>query len=238
VKLPQDKKTRQQVIGLMAVGIVAILYGVWMFIYQPVVEKRKDSIQKTGDLNTAIADAERQIARLPAMERDLMTITLELSELSERYMLHARLGNYLIPAREIINRHARALNIDNVQIDEIGLIAMPRPREGDRRATSDRRAARQPAGTKAPPPPAPATMQAYAVRITVRSSFDDLRAWIKLMEEENPLLSISNLMITGRREDPLKHAVTFEVQWPAWVDPDFRDTLLYKAGETSGEQDQ
>lgn len=225
MKLPQNKADRQKVFAFIGIGVVAVLYGLWAGVYQPIITGRAEAVQAIGGLREKIAEAEQQIARLPFIERDLRTVTTNLIAYSEQYLLHPRLGNYLIPAREIVGNHARALNLEPLQVDEIGLIALPRPKEATPRKGA-------PADKKVAPAAGSASanaLQIYAARVAARIGFEDLRRLIEAMEKENPLLAISNVMIAAQPGEPLRHQIQFELHWPAWVDPGLRENLLAEA---------
>lgn len=223
MKLPQNSKDRQKVLALVAGGLVLAVYGLWAGVYNPVVKRHKETLTKIEKLKNDIADAEIQIIRMPYLTRDLILANSNLVRYSENYILHPSLGNYLIPAREAVNRYVRELNIDGLQIEEDGLKALPMPKE----------ASQQKGAKGAAKPKTPYTMQYYSARISARVGLFDLITWIKRMEEDNPLLAISNLTITSQPKSPQKHLVGFEVHWPVWLDPDYRDVLLENAGMTA-----
>lgn len=241
MKLPQSKKERQQLLIVVGIVIVGIMYAVWTFVYQPILAKRSEAAVQTKALEDQIAGAEAQIRRIPMLERDLHNLVTNLLEISERQMLQAQLGNYLISAREILNRQARSLNILTVQIDEVGLVPMPRPKDKGRpkpRPAEEGSAPAQAATPAAPAGPPPATIQAYTVRVTTACGYHDLRRWIKLLEEEYAYAAINSIMITARPENAMEHQITFEVQWPVWVDQEMRVQLQEKADPTQKEGEE
>ena len=231
MKLPEDKKERQKILMLIGIGVAAVAYGIWSFVFAPKLAERSSSEAAVAELQTKMEDAQEEIRRAPLVERDLRAAYSNIIELSERHMLHPRLGSsYILPAREIINRHARTLNIEGVVVEEVGLIAMPRPKEAakpkpKKGEEQETQATDKPATPESPSTPPP-TIQAYAARITATCSYEDLRRWCEAMEKENPMLAICNIMITAQPEDPLKHLVTFEALWPTWIDPDQRERLI------------
>lgn len=229
MKLPQNKKDRQKVIAGIAAGIVLALYGLWAGIYRPLVKNRDEAIAKIRKIEEQIENADKQIIRTPFLARDLLLVTSNLVNYSEQHVLHPRLGNYLIPAREIINRHTRELDLPPLQVDEIGLIALPRPRDKAPATGKKAAAPKKPAATY--------SMQIYGVRMAGRLGLTDLIALIRRMENENPLLAISNISITSQTGNPLVHQIVMEAQWPAWINPDYRDTLLENAGMTASEEE-
>lgn len=204
MQLPQNKQERQKVLGLIAIGIAAVLYGVWAGLYSPLLNNKKDAIARIAELEDKIAKAERQIRRAPIVERELMEVLSGLAQLSSNHILYPRLGNYLLPVREWLSSKLQGIERENVQVDEIGLINLPRAGQGD--------------GVPA--------MQLYAARVSVDSGFEDLRQFFSLFEEEHALLGVGNVMITARPGNPLKHQISFELHFPVWTTPDYHETLI------------
>ncbi len=203
MQLPQNKKERQKILGLIAVGVVAVLYGIWAGIYSPIKEKKEAAMSRIVELEDKIMKAERQIRRIPLAERELQEVMTNLVAKSGAYMLYPRLGNYLLPVREKLGGLSARHGISALQVDEISLVALPR-------------------GAQSPVNPA---MQLYGVRVSAECGYEDLRQWFSTMEEENPLVSIGNIVITARPGNPLQHQVTFELYFPVWTDPDYDEQL-------------
>lgn len=202
MQLPQNKKEGQKVLDLIAIGVVvAVLYGgVWVGVYSPI---RKAALIEIADLENKIETAERQIGRIPLLERDLKDVLTNLIARSEHEMLQPRLGNYLLPVREWLGEQARALDIEAIQVDEVGLLAVPR-------------------GAQRPASPG---MQFYAVRVTSFCGYEDLRQWFLTIERENPMVAIGNVMIAARPDNPLQHQASFEAHFPVWTDPGYGEQL-------------
>ncbi len=229
MKLPENKKDRQKIYLVVGLVVAAAVYALWAWVYGPILKGRNEARAKIRTLEGEISAAADQISRIPLTERAYLQVVTNLVALSEQQMMHPRLGNYLLPAREILQRQARAVGLLAVQIDEIGLAPLPRPKEKAkpvRKPDDKAEAPATPVKKKSEPPPLPPyTVQAYAVRVSTECSYETLRRWMDLLEQENPLVAIGGITVAAQPDDPLKHQVSFEVQWPAWVDPDFRETL-------------
>ncbi len=204
MKLPQNSKDRKKVLALMGVGLVASLYGFWAGFINPLRMDRQSTIDEIAELQAKLQNADSQISRIPQTERELLLVVSNLMNRSVNHILYPRLGNYLLPVREILGQQAQTLDIGPVQADEIGLISIPHD-------------------TKSSGAPA---IRLYAVRVSVSCGYEDLRKWFMMMAEENPLLSVGNVMITAQRDNPLQHQITFELHWPVWQDAEFHDDLL------------
>lgn len=203
MQLPQNKADRQKVLALIGVGVLALLYGIWAGIYNPLLSKKRDAEARIAELEASIGNAENQINRIPRTEDELRAALASLVTWSDGHMLYPRLGNYLLPVREKLGEQAEKLDLGPVQVDEIGLIALPR-------------------GAKASGTP---SIQLYSVRVSVSCSYENLRAWLAIIEQDNLIVATGNLMITAQRNNPLQHQITFELHYPAWIDPDYQQQL-------------
>lgn len=203
MKLPENKQERMKIFGLIGVGICGALYAVWAFVYQPILEEKAETLAAIENREDELSRAETMIRRSARSQSELDEAIQQLAEWSEAYMLHPRLGgNYLLQAREIMARHTAALGLTDVRTEEVGLVAMPRPSGATH------------------------TMQAYAMRVQTFCGYDTLKEWFRAMEEENPFVVFSQLLITSRPDAPTAHQVSFEVQWPVWIEPGLRQQLL------------
>ncbi len=214
LQLPENKKDRQKILGVAGVLAVGALYAAWAFGYQPLVAKKAAEAERIVELEKKIQTAERQTQRTPRMQEDLRKATADVADYSERHMLHPRLGNYLLTAREILARHAEIAGLASYQSEETGLSALPAPRDD-----------KQPAHT----------IQAYTVLVSLECSYDQLRHFIRSMEEDNPLLSISSVMISAQARSPQLHTVRMEIQWPVWIDPGMRARVVDQAAANRGD---
>ena len=57
MKLPEDKKERVKVLILIAIGAVALVYGLWVGVVSPMTKGRKDGATRIGDLDAKIEKA-------------------------------------------------------------------------------------------------------------------------------------------------------------------------------------
>lgn len=201
MKWPTDKSDRQKIFALIGIAVLAALYGLWLFVYQPLVERRLEAEQEIERLERNLRRAQTEIRQTPTHQRDLLHYVRETLNLSEQHLLHPVLGNYELQARSIARQSAAGLEIRSIRAEEVGLVALPRRRGEERGA---------------------ALVQAYALRVTALAGFADTAVWIQRLSEENPLVTIHTMSITAQPGNPLLHQVRFEVHWPVWVDPAMR----------------
>ena len=213
MRLPENKKARQKMLALAGLLVAAAAYGVWVAVYEPLRSGRDEARSRTEELEMELRTARALIRRTGDQQRELEETTRELLESSERHMLHPRLGNYLLQAREILARHGQAAGVEGIQVVEVGLVELPK-------------SAKQ--GGRAP------AVRAYSARALAECGLDALEAWIGALERENPLVAISHLTVAAQAANPEAHLVRFEVQWPVWIEPGMRETVAGKAAEVLG----
>jgi len=202
MNLPEDKQERQKIFILMGIGAVVVCYVGYMFGMLPVIKKHNETIAATEKLEQNLARADRTIKMVPKYFKqngDIISRILDISE-NKLQVLHPNLGNYLLVAGEIVNRHADELNITIESITEVAV-----PKKAVRKNKKDEN-------------PDEARFTPYIVNISIECSFSDLQKLIKAIEDENPYSSITRLSIIGQPDNVLKHLINFNLQWPTWID--------------------
>lgn len=210
MRFPGDNKARRNLLILATLCIGGVLYGFWAFVYQPLRTKIVETRKESRELETSISQARTEIRRIPSFRDEINEVTRELINCSEQHMLHPRLGNYLLQARELIGVAARSAGVASFQASEIGLIDPPR----------------KPANV------APYTVRGYAVRVAAECSYAEWVDWLRELEESNPLLAVTQFMIAHQPDKPEKHIIQFELRWPVWIDPAMRERVLEMEGST------
>lgn len=205
MKLPDDPKKRQQV--LILIGMVAVIVAVvaWMFGIQPFLKNRSDMLadieKKTGELTTA----RDEVAKAPG-NREMNRQTLKkINDISEKYVIQPRTGlNYHLAAREILEKVATSVGIETEPIVNVGTGSLL---GGGQKDPSKH-------------------VKACTAIVTAKCGYGDIVRFVRTLEKENPYMSISRVSVVGRpAEDKKKHSITIEVQWPAWIDPSYPETL-------------
>ncbi len=204
MKRPTTRREQLQMYALIGIGAVAVLYAVYAFVYVPLRESRIEAEAEIERLENILRAAQAQIRQSDDLSRELVSRIREVHEMSEQYMLHPRLGNYLLQARDIIQLHGQHSHVLNPRIEEIGLVALP-ARRGSRARDHQ--------------------VQGFSVRVHATCTYDQLVEWLSRLEAANPLVLIQHLNIAARTESPEQHRVRFEVQWPVWIDPALRQEV-------------
>jgi len=203
MKLPADKNERNKILGLIAIGVLAACYVGYNFGIKVLFQKRQTSLAKTADLDAKLWQANLDIKQIPNYIRQNDQIIEKIINISENRLniLHPNLGNFLLVAEDIIERHAQNLNLTVKSVKHTGPEVKRFSMEDDTKKN----------------PKAP-RLAPYTVSVEMECGFTELINLIRSIEQENPYLCITRLGVIGQPENTLKHSVYFDVQWPIWMD--------------------
>lgn len=201
-QLPEDPKERTKwlvIIGIVAV-VVLVLVGM---CFNKIMAEKKAVTAEIEKVNKDLKDANMKIELKKRDIVDNAQVLAELKEVSDKHLLKSVLGNSLLVARDIIAQHAKEAN---VQIDPVRDV---------RQIGED-------------PVPCPGgKVKGYTVKVTTMCGYHDLVRLIRAIEKGNPYLCVTGVFITGQRSEPYnyKHQVSFDVQWPTWMNADTPATI-------------
>lgn len=203
MKLPEDKNERNKVLGLIAVVVLALCYAVYIFGLKTIWLKQKNAQKEISDLSSKLWKADLDIKQTPLYMRQNSEVIDKIIDVSENRLdvLHPNLGNFLLVAEDIIERNADKLNLTVKSVTRKG--------EPPERFTEKNDAKKD---SKAP------RFAPFTVNVEIECSFVDLIALIESIEEQNPYLCITRIGIKSQPDNHLEHLISFDVQWPIWID--------------------
>jgi hypothetical protein len=195
MKLPADKKTRTQALILAALLLTAAIWGVVIGVVAPL---RRAARLRTGRIETLRADirtAERRVG-LIASDETANSNLLERIKAEDAYVLHSRLGNYLLSATEELDVHAREAAVDIDAITEVGVSV--RPEKKDQAVVR--------------------ALNMYTANVKLRAGLHDLVRLLETATAANPYLTVTGIEIDARAATPGRHEISVALQWPIWND--------------------
>jgi hypothetical protein len=204
MQLPNDKQQRIKIAIVAVLATTLVLLGLWQGVLNPLSRSRKAKNARLVECQESIQQAREEIRAAARQFKLNMENVQAIKEVSDKYVLHPILGNYLLGATEIIERQARSLGLQMEPVRETGISEIPSPRSSK----------------------APNALKSYTVRVSLDASYHDVVRFLREIENSNPYVSTVSLAIVGQPEtNPEKHKVTFEVQWPIWADPETPSSL-------------
>ena len=204
MKLPEDKNERNKMLGLIGIGILGLAYVVFTFGLSPFFQKQATAEARITELGDMLWRSKKDIQNAPLHLKQndkVLTHVLNVSE-KKRQILRPSLGNYLLVATDIITGHADAAGLTIDTINTTTVI------QNDKNSKPDERA-----------PNAP-RFQPYAVNISLNCNLLDLMKLFNALESSNPYLCVTRMGVFNNPDDFEKHAVSFDVEWPIWLDND------------------
>lgn len=216
MKLPEDKKERMKFLIMIFIGVAVAGYVLVAFGIIPLLNAKKAAIEEIAATRDQVEKAEREIA-LMAKDRVLNLEALKNTrDISEKYFLRPRIGNFLLSATEFIEEQTRdvGITLEPNSVKEIGpgeIITAP----------SDK---------------SEVVVKTYTAHVVIKAGYNQLLKLLHSIETANPLITITAVSITGDSEKPEVHNIQFDVQWPIWATADMPTKLdqQIKANEISG----
>ena len=216
MKLPEDKAERKKVLVLILIGIGAVGFISVRFGLIPLFTRIKLKQANIITFQTERQAARDEVHHMTEIEAKNYQVVREIKEITDSFLLHPMHRSYRIPALEEIKKHATTVSLD-VEVRETAIaLAMPRL-----------------FGTASPN-----ALKSYISQVSLECSYHDLISFLAEIEKDNPYLSVIALSVKGQPSvDPEKHAVSFNLQWPIWVDSEASLNSLaeqIEAGEQGG----
>ena len=209
MKLPEDKQERMKIFALIGIGVLIVI----VLAYLGIKSLRESKSAKIATLEELHKQQKSANIEINMMSRDnevnRETVT-EIIEISDKYVLRPVLGNYLLKAKEILKKYEKELDIKFEEIRDSGISAVP---HGAR------------------------VYNIYTTRIRVECSYHDLIRVIREIEADNPYSCVTTISIATLADDPEKHTINFDVQWPVWADPE-KSVELVKQLKDIGESEE
>ena len=205
MRLPQDKKERTKVLVLIGFGAVGVVYGIYAGVIRPLLSKRTECRTRIEELQGSLATAETTVSRMKRGEKENLEALREIVKSANRkgYVLRPRLGNYLLVATEIVERHANAVGVTVASLREVGILKFPQDAKDDEKYP----------------------FSSYAMRLGLECGLHDLIRFVEALEASNPYLCLASITITAQDKKPDRHDVSVEVHWPVWSDSEMPGDL-------------
>ena len=208
MKLPTDPKERNQIFALIGLVAAGVCVGIF-FAFKSLSTSKDRMRREIEDLESKITQADAKIKRMAVDEVDNEAAVKEILETSDKYVLPSVLGNYQLPATDILEGYAKELGLEMEPVRGLDKASIPASAES--------------------------VFGMYTARVSLNCGMHDLVKFLHKLETENPYLCVSSIQITERRAmDPNRPQVSFEIQWPVWNDPEMRTKMEEQLKEKQG----
>lgn len=204
MKLPENKSERIKLLILICLAAAGLLFAFW-FGLSHMVKEKKDKTAQIGELDEKIRKANAAVNQARRGMDANTRILEEIADVANRrnFVLHDRLGNYLLGAQEILDAYARSAGVTLDSVVEVGQSQIP--------GTS--------VSTNGP------AFRSYTVRVSLHAGMHDFIKLLTQIEKGNPFLCVSSITINGNTAKPDVHDISFDVQWPIWSSAEASDQI-------------
>lgn len=191
MKLPTSPKERNQMLVLG--GLLALLaaYAAVNLTVLPVLRSSASLRRELGELQEQLKLAEQSSRRLPRLTQEHAKLTVELTTLTNTYLLRPVLGSYQV--QDLVDSFAQGTGFTVGSVREVGKQEVPRKQTAAQ---------------------APATFMRLAVEVNGSGSYSNVLMMIRRMEQMNPHIGLAELLIASQADTPERHRVFLRLDWP------------------------
>lgn len=197
-KSASDEKMKYIVLGI--IGTIAIVYALYASVFGPMQAQKVKMKETLDELDVKLQKAKQKVSRMPAMEKRIKGYSIEIYDISDKYLLKPQLGNYFIQVKEYITLVAVDSDIELTNISEVGLEDYPK--SANSRLSHN-------------------TLKAYSVRLNMVGGFHALIRFLKYLETDNPYMVVESVKVSSDEEDPSAHKISMNLQWPVWSSEEY-----------------
>lgn len=215
MKLNFSKLTKEQKQVVFLVGMVGCgaLYAMVNFGILPMIAGWKESRAKLGELTTKLAEADRLVGSSHEMREELSRLEKELKESVAQFVPDGE--NTLAWVTRRVYQKGRDLGLD--------IEAVTPSTSGLQLANLDRTSNKL-----------DRFFDFYSVRVTTSCSYVEALQFVDALEQENPYLVVSGLVVSTVNGSPERHSVQVDLQWPIWAGPEGPTQIRALEGERHG----
>ena len=186
------RKEQKQAAILIGMWIFGSLFALYQFLLLPFLQTHGAPGDELDKLHSDIQKAEVAMDEESRLRTDYAEGMRSLQEASERYIVP--MDNPLSWVTERIYASARLVGVDVQSVAEMtGTSAV-----WDNMIKTGR------------------AFRPYAVRVSADCSYEEVLALVRVLEEGNPYICVSGVLVAGVEQRVEKHSIGLTVEWPMW----------------------
>ena len=206
-------KEQKQLAFLGALVGATVLYAGVVFGLMPMLDGWQNAKEELAVLEEKLDRADRLVRRTQSLRQELTESQKVLLRTSQEYVPENE--NTLAWVTRRVYQKGRDLGVD--------IEAVVPSSSGFQLATLDRAK-----GTY------DRYFDFYAVRITTNCGFAKALEFVSALEASNPYLVVGGLVLSANQNEPERHSVQIDVQWPLWVNAEGAAQIRKLEGEPHG----
>jgi hypothetical protein len=221
MKLPVNPKTRNQLLILAGIAVLALLAMAYSGL-SAIMTKRAETHAKLLDAISQLNKINREIKAIPALRQSRDDLFWTIQQAATNYILFHEYRNYHLTAREILLPVAAEMGI-MIDIPKEGVIDVFPIAESKSTNKVSRLASRS--KDKDNPAFSSHVFALYPVTLTGRSGFASLLAFLRRIESANPYLTVGELSVKADPKTPEEHQFAMTLLWPIWLDMELKPSI-------------
>lgn len=203
------KREQKQAAILIALWVLGGVFALYQFVLMPYLRDKSQSSGELEKLSEQIKRAEVAMMGEPKIRADYRAEMADYQKLAQSYI--APTENPLAWAQDKIYRVAREVGVSITSVSAAGA-----PSQAWENLVKKER-----------------IYKPYTVRVMAECSYADLVALIAALEDLNPFLAVSGIIVSGQEQSRVRHSITLTIEMPMVGRPPVFQTLGQKATEAS-----
>lgn len=188
-------KEQKQIVVLIAFGVLIIGVVLHQFVLTPLLESGEKRRQDAAKLRDDIAKADEALKREVREQMEFTALKAQLARLTQTAVVPY--GSGFAWVTEQLYLIAKEAGVELGGLSGSG----------------------QPLGAPLTPEPGGRTFSAFSAQLTLQCGYADLLRFLRVLEEQQPLVTVVNLTMDGRDQTPTRHQVNLTLEWPVWTQP-------------------
>ncbi len=184
------KREQKQAAILIALWVFGGIFAVYQFVLMPYLRDRTQSTGELEKLREQIVRAEVAMTGEPKVRADYRTAMAEYQDMSRDYIAPSE--NPLAWTQDKVYRVAREVGVSITSVSAAGA-----PSQAWENLAKKER-----------------LYKPYTVRVVAECSYADLVALIAALENLNPFLAVTGIIVQGQDQSKTRHMVTLTMEIP------------------------
>ena len=191
MKLPENKNERIKILAMIGIGVIAVIYAIVQLLILPVLASHNKNKHTLENKKATQETMKLELRKVTRTQSEFDAVGIQVQALSA-YLVQPVLGAFLIGIQSEMDRLANGAKLQLNPASEIGFSEIPgKNKDGSKRS-----------------------IKSYGTRLTGSGGYTQLLAIVRQLEENNPLLCISELTIYAQPLLPESHLISFSIEWP------------------------
>lgn len=213
MKFSEMNKEQKQYVVLGVMAVVTTFFVLQNIVVGPMRARASQAEETISDLQPKVRLGEAMLRRDRVNRDEILAISEEILATSQTQLPDRQ--SQLSWAQRVLNEIIK---------DQLGL-------DGEAERVHPAQRAAVPRGSYEEVQDRVSMWSVFAVDVTLRAGFDDLRRFLDVLYEQQPYASVGRMTLSANPANPEKHRVEMVVEWPVFRFRQDIELLTTHAGE-------